>query len=160
MRKTDFLKVSALIVALAMATCAAYGEDCKCGPTCPCSPKAVVKPAPLADQTGFTQSLNEVRTKLGLPTVVYDPTLNPIAKANNAEQAVKGQGHHFLGGYGQCAYVGPRNSLEALFGFFQLDKYATGYLGSPSHAGLLLHPKAKRIGVDHTGNVNTIVIAF
>ncbi len=104
----------------------------------------------------FIDSLNKARVDRGLHPVVEDKALLPVAKENNRQQAQHGQGHHYLGGFGQCAYVGPFRPLEALWGAIG----HWGYINSPSHTALLFHPYATRMAVDQAGNCNTVVIAF
>ena len=108
----------------------------------------------------FTDALNSARRARGLGAVIYDVGLSSIAAQNNAQQAKRGQGHWVTGGYGQCAYVGPRTKIGALYGYRQEDFIGMGYVDSPSHAAILFHPAVKRIGVDQIDNRNTIVIAF
>lgn len=112
--------------------------------------------AQTGEPDGFTVRLNAVRAAKGLSPVVGDRALVATAEANNVRQEMWGQGHHYTGGYAQCASVGPLTALEALVGC----PGKIGYLDSPSHAALLLHPDATKFAWAQLGRCNTIVLAM
>ena len=93
------------------------------------------------DPTGFTDALNAARAQYGLAPVAHSAAAVSVAAANNAAQAARGLGHHVLGGYGQCAAVGMADALSAL----------RAWLGSPSHAAILLDPGLTAVGCHGAG---------
>ncbi len=88
------------------------------------------------DPTGFTEYLNAARVVRGLPEVTYDSNAAKVAEVNNSHQLVRGLGHHVLGGYGQCAAVGIPDVQSVL----------NAWLGSPSHAAIILDPGLRSVG--------------
>ena len=98
------------------------------------------------DPTGFTDQLNAVRVQRGLPPVAYNPGYVSVAAQNNAWQAVRGLGHHVLGGLAQCAGVGPADCQSIL----------SLWLSSPSHAAILLSPSLASVGYHQSGAHHTV----
>ncbi len=93
------------------------------------------------DPSGFVPALNAERAARGLPAVAHDPAAVEVAAQNNSHQAAYGLGHHVLGGLGQCAGVGLHDALSALH----------AWLGSPSHAAILLDPGLVSVGCHGAG---------
>jgi len=98
------------------------------------------------DPSGFVDQLNALRARYGLRAVAHDAAAVPIAAANNAWQAVRGLGHHVLGGYGQCAAIGMGSPEAALW----------AWCGSPAHAALILAPDLVSVGFAWDGSNATV----
>jgi cysteine-rich secretory family protein len=96
--------------------------------------------APEGDPYGFLAWLNSTRTAWGLPVVGYDQNLTNWAAMNNAQQQVRGLGHHLMGpARRQNAAVGNAASIG-----FQ-------WMSSPAHRAALLDPTIRYIGIAGLG---------
>ena len=98
------------------------------------------------DPTGFVGLLNSVRIQHGLRPVRYHAGAAQAAARNNQIQAVRGVGHWYLGGYGQCAGYGQRDARAFL----------DACLGSPSHRGLVLAGDLAYVGYAGSGLAHTV----
>lgn len=93
-----------------------------------------------ADPYGFTAWLNATRAAYRLPAVAYDSSLSGWAAANNAQQHVRGMGHHIMG---------PAKRQNAAMG--QYAQIGSMWLNSPGHRAALLDPNIRRIGLAGSG---------
>jgi cysteine-rich secretory family protein len=92
------------------------------------------------DPYGFLAWLNSTRASWGLPAVGYDQNLTNWAAMNNAQQQVRGLGHHLMGpARRQNAAVGNAASIG-----FQ-------WMSSPAHRAALLDPTIRYIGIAGLG---------
>ncbi len=98
------------------------------------------------DPSGFCDHLNAARAQRGLPAVAHDAGAVTVAASNNAWQAVRGLGHHVLGGYGQCAGVGIVGAESAL----------VMWSGSPAHAAIIFSPNLVAVGYHEVGGCCTV----
>ncbi len=93
------------------------------------------------DPIGFVAALNAERSARGLAMVVHDPAAVEVAAQNNEYQAVYGIGHHYLGGFGQCAAMGAHTVASVL----------AAWLSHQAHADILLDPGLTAVGCHSSG---------
>jgi len=96
--------------------------------------------------SSFVATLNAERSKHGLQPVASRQNLEAAASQNNQWQASRGLGHHYLGGYGQCA-AGP---------FATMAQALHAWLCSPAHRALILAPDLCEIGYHQLGAWHTV----
>lgn len=97
------------------------------------------------DQASFLAWLNGTRARYGLPAVGWDPQCANDAAANNAQQAIRGMGHWWMG----CA----RRQNSAMGGGYGVA--AAMWLNSPPHRAALLDPTIRSVGVAMSGTYLT-----
>lgn len=91
---------------------------------------------PAGDPYGFTNWLNSVRARYGLPAVGYDPNLANWAAANSAQQAARGLGHFVMG---------PARFQNSAMG--SSASIGSQWMSSPAHRAALLDPTIRWIGL-------------
>lgn len=95
-----------------------------------------------ADPTGMVGTLNGIRARHGLPAVSYDPNAAHAAAINNGQQAARGVGHHYTGGYAQNSAMG-----SDIWGM---------WMNSPAHRAMILNPNLKSAGGATNGAYSTL----
>jgi hypothetical protein len=90
-----------------------------------------------ADPYGFATVLNGIRSKMGLPPAVYDPTLSSWAVRNNVAQRNRGLGHH----------VNPNCYQNCGWNYADAESVAMGWMNSPGHRSTMLLPTMSRFGI-------------
>jgi hypothetical protein len=139
----------AILVVLVLTLAPARGDDAAClANDAAAQTAAQTAGIPTAEPvaTRFLVALNAERAKYSLQPVIGSLRLEQVAAENNRLQAIKGGGHHFLGGFGQCAG----------FGYPTMGAVIQGWLGSPSHRALILAPDLSMVGYHQLGSIHTV----
>lgn len=104
-------------------------------------------PAPPAGASQFLAWLNSHRARYGLPAVAHDPNLAAWARLNNQRmESARVSGHFCPAVCYQAAFYGPASWLQA----------GLGWLASPGHRAILLHPSIRFVGLDRWGSSYTL----
>ena len=103
---------------------------------------AAPAPAPSGDPYGFVHWLNATRASFGLPAVGVDPGLSAEAQQNNAQQAARGMGHH---------YMGSARRQNAAMGASS-GSVGPMWMGDGPHRAALLDPTIRWIGIAALGS--------
>ncbi len=93
--------------------------------------------APATDPHGFAEIINRFRASAGLPPLAYDHELSVWAANNNAEQAVRGLGHH----------VNPNCYQNSAWNTPDAQSTADEWMNSPAHRANMLSPNVTRFGI-------------
>jgi hypothetical protein len=103
----------------------------------PDSKRAPEELVPATDLYGFAAILNRYRALAGLPPLAYDHELSAWAASNNAEQAIRGMGHH----------VNPNCHQNCAWNTPDAASVAEAWMDSRGHQANMLNPSITRFGI-------------
>jgi uncharacterized protein YkwD len=140
-------RLSVLLLALALAACAAYKP-----PPDPSFYRDLTQPGETLDEAAAASMISEYRTRNGLPAVSLDPALTDLARAQTQAMAKRDKLEHnvkqpFAQRLRKAGYEAKRAAENIGAGYHTLAEAFSGWRDSKPHNANMLLPGATRMGI-------------